>query len=168
MIKQENNQAQQEWIEEVIQIRRLSKKTVGGNYITFSALVVVGDKKGKVGIGLGAGLEVPQAIKKAISYAKKHTVLVPLFGNTLPHEVKFKYKGAYVMLKSAPEGAGLKVGSVARVILRLAGVVNGSGKILGSRNHIVNAQAVIKALALLRPKKNELVVKDNKTKQNVT
>lgn len=144
---------EEEWIEEIVQIRRLSKKTIGGNYISFSALAVVGDGKGKVGIGLGRGLEVPQAIKKAISFAKKHTITIPLFGNTIPHEVRKKYKGANVLLKPAPEGVGLKVGSVARVILRAAGVVHGSGKILGSRNQIVNAQAVMLALKELRGRK---------------
>lgn len=136
--------------EKVLLIRRLSKKTTGGNYISFSALVAVGDKKGKVGIGLGRGLEVPQAIKKGINFARKHMITVPLYKDTIPHDIKVKYKGALIILKPAAQGVGLKVGSVMRSILRLAGVSNASGKILRSRNHIANTYAVMKALMLLK------------------
>src|SRR3989338_11173549 len=122
--------------EKVLLIKRVSKKTSGGNYVTFSALVAVGDRKGKVGIGIGRGLEVPPAIQKAITYAKKHLINVPVFKNTLPHEIKLKYKAALILLKPAPQGTGLKVGSVTRVLLDLAGVSNASGKIIGSRNQI--------------------------------
>ena len=138
--------------EKVVKIKRVSKKTTGGNYVTFSALVVVGDRKGKVGIGLGRSLEVPPAIQKAISYAKKHMINVPIRNKTIPHEVRVKFKAARILLKPAPEGTGLKVGSVTRVILDLAGVENASGKIIGSRNQIVNTYAIMKALSLLRTK----------------
>ena len=144
--RQENKEFQ----EKVVKIKRVSKKTTGGNYVTFSALVVVGDRKGKVGIGLGRSLEVPPAIQKAISYAKKHMIRVPMRNKTIPHEVRVKFKAAKILLKPAPEGTGLKVGSVARVILDLAGVENASGKIIGSRNQIVNTYAIMKALSLLR------------------
>jgi len=146
--RQEDKQYQ----EKVVKIKRVSKKTTGGNYVTFSALVVVGDRKGKVGIGLGRSLEVPPAIQKAISYAKKHLINVPIRNKTIPHEVRVKFKAARILLKPAPEGTGLKVGSVARVILDLAGVENASGKIIGSRNQIVNTYAIMKALSLLRTK----------------
>ena len=146
--RQEDKQYQ----EKVVKIKRVSKKTTGGNYVTFSALVVVGDRKGKVGIGLGRSLEVPPAIQKAISYAKKHMINVPIRNRTIPHEVRVKFKAARILLKPAPEGTGLKVGSVARVILDLAGVENASGKIIGSRNQIVNTYAIMKALSLLRTK----------------
>jgi len=145
-------QEDKEFQEKVVKIRRVSKKTTGGNYVTFSALVVVGNKKGKVGIGLGRSLEVPPAIQKAISYAKKHMINVPMRNKTIPHEVRVKFKAARILLKPAPEGTGLKVGSVTRVILDLAGVENASGKIIGSRNQIVNTYAVMKALSLLRTK----------------
>lgn len=138
--------------EKVLLIRRVSKKIKGGNYVTFSALVVVGDKKGRVGIGLGRGQEVPPAIQKAIAYAKKHMITVPMKNNTITHQVRLEYKAAYLLLKPAPEGTGLKVGSVARVILDVAGIYNASGKIIGSRNQIVNTYAVIKALSMLKIK----------------
>src|SRR3989344_5008252 len=97
--------------EKVLLIRRVTKKTPGGNYISFSALVAVGDGQGKIGVGLGRGLEVPQAIRKAMSRARKHMITVPIYKTTLPHDIRVKYKGAYIILKPAPPGAGLKVGS---------------------------------------------------------
>jgi len=146
-----NRREPQDGIEEkVLLIKRLSKKTKGGNYISFSALVAVGDNISKVGIGLGRGLEVPQAIKKAISYARKHMIEVPVYQDTLPHDIKVKYKSSNIILKPAPKGAGLKVGSVVRSILSLGGVKNASGKILGSRNQISNVYAVMQALGSLK------------------
>ena len=138
--------------EKVLLIRRVSKKTTGGNHVTFSALVAVGDRLGRVGLGLGRGLEVPPAIQKAMSYARKHLIKIPLYKNTLPHEIKLNYKAAKILLKPAPEGTGLKVGSVARTILDLAGVQNASGKIIRSKNQIVNSYAVMEALKKLRPR----------------
>jgi len=145
------NQINTDGIEEkVLLIKRVSKKTTGGNYVTFSALVAVGDRKGKVGVGLGRGLEVPPAIKKAIAYARKHMITVPTKGKTITHEIRLKYKASYILLKPAPEGTGLKVGSVVRVILDLAGIENASGKIIRSRNQTVNTYAVMKALSKLK------------------
>lgn len=136
--------------EKVLIIKRVSKKTTGGNYVSFTALVAVGDKKGNVGVGLGRGLEVPPAIQKALTHAKKHIVAVPVYKNTIPHEVRLKYKAALILLKPAPEGTGLKVGGVARVILDLSGIENASGKVIGSRNQTVNTYAVIEALRKLK------------------
>lgn len=141
--------------EKVLLIRRVSKKIPGGNYISFSALVAVGDGKGQVGIGLGRALEVPPAIEKAVNYARKHMIKIPIYKKTLPHEIKGKYKAAKIYLKPAPEGTGLKVGSVLRVILELAGIENASGKIIRSRNQIVNSYATISLLRKLKPRKNE-------------
>ena len=149
----EENQTQVEKLEEkVLLIRRVSKKTTGGNYVSFSALVVVGDKKGKVGIGIGRGLEVPPAIQKAITHAKKHMITVPVYKSSIPHEINLKYKSARIMLRPAPEGTGLKIGSVGRVIFDLAGIYNASGKIIGSRNQIINTYAVMEALKRLKPR----------------
>lgn len=141
--------------ERILLIRRVSKKITGGNYITFSALVAVGDGKGKVGIGIGRSLEIPPAIKKAILYAKKHMIKIPLYKSTIPHEIKVKYKAAKVLLRPAPEGTGLKVGSVTRPILELAGIKNASGKILRSRNQIVNTYAVLNALKKLKSRNKQ-------------
>ncbi|MCS7092946.1 MAG: 30S ribosomal protein S5 [Patescibacteria group bacterium] len=147
--KDQKTNNEKKFKEKVLLVRRVSKKVPGGNYITFSALVAVGDRNGRVGIGLGSSLEVPPAIQKAINYAKKHLIKVPVVNKTLPVEIFCKYKAAKVLLKPAPEGTGLKVGSVARLILDLVGVENATGKIIGSRNQVANAQAVIKALDTL-------------------
>jgi len=144
--------------ERVLLIRRISKKTTGGNYVTFSALVIVGDNNGSVGVGMGRSKEIPPAIKKAISYAKKHMIKVPIYKSTIPHKVVTKYKAAKVLLKPAPEGSGLRVGNVARAVLELAGIKNASGKILRSKNKIVNTYAILKALQELKP----IVVTENK------
>ncbi len=144
------NTEQEKFEEEVLQIRRVSKKTPGGNYITFSALVAIGDRKGTVAVGLAKATEVPPAIQKAVRKAKKQLVKVPLKGTTIPHDVFVEFKSARVFLKPAPVGTGLKVGSVVRKILELAGVKDVSGKIMGSRNKIVNAYAVIEALKSLK------------------
>jgi len=143
-------QDEQKLEERILLIRRVTKKTTGGNYVTFSALVVMGDGKGRVGIGLGRGLEVPQAIKKALNKARKSMIVVPLYKGTIPHMVILKYKAGTILLKPAPEGTGLKIGSVARAIFDLAGIHNASGKIIGSRNQITNTYLVIKALKKLK------------------
>ncbi len=136
--------------EEVLQIKRVVKKTTGGSHITFTALVVVGDKKGRVGLGFGRGREVPQAIQKGIKQARRNMFDVPVYNDTLPHDVLIKFRAARLILKPAPQGTGLKVGSVVRTIFSLAGIVNASGKILRSRNQAANATAVIKALQTLK------------------
>lgn len=138
--------------ERVLNIRRVSKKTTGGNYVSFSALVAVGDGEGNVGIGIGRGLEVPPAIQKAITQAKKHMVKLPIYNDTLPHEIKMKFKSSRLLLKPAPPGTGLKVGGVVRAVLDIAGVNNASGKIIGTRNQITNAYAVIEAIKQLKPR----------------
>ena len=150
MYQKVTNPEEKKLEEKVLLIKRVSKKTTGGNYITFSALVAVGDKKGQVGIGIGRSLEVPPAIQKAISYAKKHMITVPMKGKTITHEVMVKYKASMVLLKPAPEGTGLKVGSVARVLLDLAGIENASGKIMKSRNQVVNTYAIMEALQKIK------------------
>jgi len=138
--------------ERILHLRRVSKKTSGGNYVSFSALVAIGDGKGNVGLGLGRGLEVPPAIQKAISQAKKHMIFLPTFNETIPHQVVLKYKASRLLLKPAPPGTGLKVGGVVRVILDIAGVNNASGKIIGTRNQITNAYAVMEAIKKLKPR----------------
>ncbi len=154
------NERSDKYEEKVLLIRRVSKKTTGGNHVTFAALVAIGDGKGQVGIGIGRGKEVPPAIQKAFIKARKNLIDVPIYKNTIPHEVNLKFKASRLMLKPAPEGTGLKVGSVVRVILDLAGIYNASGKIIGSRNQVLNTYAVIEALKRL--KKRETVTVEEK------
>lgn len=153
---EENKQkpAEEKKLEErILMIRRVSKKTTGGNYITFTVLAAVGDGQGGIGVGFGKSLEIPPAIKKAMLKARKNVTKINLYKSTIPHEVKLKYKAAKVLLKPAPEGTGLKVGSVARPILELAGIKDASGKIIKSRNKIINTYALIRALKKLKIKK---------------
>ncbi|KKQ51943.1 30S ribosomal protein S5 [Candidatus Woesebacteria bacterium RIFCSPHIGHO2_01_FULL_39_17] len=135
-----------EFAETVIDIRRISKKTKGGNTIRFSALVVVGDKKGKVGVGLSKATAVSAAIKKAISSAKRKMFKIPLRGTTIPYSINEKFSAAKVLLKPAPPGSGIIAGGPIRVVLEAAGVRDAVGKILGTSNKISNVYATLEAL----------------------
>lgn len=135
-----------EFEETVVQINRISKKTKGGNQIRFSALVVVGDKKGKVGAGLSKAPDVRSAIRKAISAAKRRLIVVPLKGTTIPYSVREKFSAAEILLKPAPAGSGIIAGGPMRVVLEAVGVRDASGKILGTKNKISNVYATLKAL----------------------
>lgn len=142
-------QNQSEFSESVVQLNRVSKKTKGGNTMRFSALVVVGDKKGHVGAGLAKARDVRGAIQKAVSAAKQRMVEVPLQGTTVPFEVTEKYNAAKVLLKPAPAGSGIIAGGPMRVVLEAAGVRDAVGKIMGTSNKISNVHATIKALETL-------------------
>jgi len=148
--------------ERILQIKRVTKKITGGSRVTFVALVAVGDRKGKVGVGMGKGAEVPQAIRKGFTKAKKKMITIPVYNGTIPHQVTMKYKAGLIYLKPAPEGTGLKVGSVIRTIFDLAGVYNVSGKIIGSRNQIVNTHLILRALGSL--KQRQLPISKETTK----
>lgn len=137
---------QKEYEETVIQINRISKKTKGGNQIRFSALVVVGDRKGKVGVGLSKASDVRGAIKKAISAAKRHLVEVPISGTTVPYSVTEKFSAAKVLVKPAPPGSGIIAGGAMRTVFEAAGIRDVSAKILGTQNKISNVYATLKAL----------------------
>ena len=132
--------------EKIVQVNRVSKKTQGGNKIGFSVLVVVGDKKGRVGVGLGQAPEVQSSIRKAVGYAQKHMITVPMRGTTIPHKIINKFGAAIVMLKPAPPGSGIIAGGPMRVVLEAAGVRDAVGKILGTSNKISNVYACLKAL----------------------
>lgn len=135
-----------EFEETVVQINRISKKTKGGNQIRFSALVVVGDKKGRVGVGLAKATDVRNAIRKSIEAAKRKLILVPLVGTTIPYSVREKFSAADVLLKPAPPGSGIIAGGPMRVVLEAAGIRDAVGKILGTKNKISNVYATLKAL----------------------
>jgi small subunit ribosomal protein S5 len=139
-----------EFTEEVVDIRRVSKKTKGGDQIAFTALVVVGNKKGKVGTGLAKSKDVVTAIQKAIKRAHSDLAQVKTEKDTIAHEVKAKYSGAEVLIKPAPKGTGLIAGGTVRTVLNLAGVKNASAKMLGSNNKVSNVRCTIKALKKLR------------------
>ena len=140
------DQGPKEFEETVVQINRISKKTKGGNQIRFSALVVVGDRKGKVGVGLAKAHDVRNAIRKSIEAAKRKLIVIPLVGTTIPYSVKEKFSAAVVLLKPAPAGSGIIAGGPMRVVLEAAGVRDAVGKILGTKNKISNVYATLKAL----------------------
>lgn len=135
-----------EFEEKIVQVNRVSKKTKGGNKIGFSVLVVVGDRKGRVGVGLGGAPDVSSAVKKGVSYAKKHLITVPMKGRTIPHEVRFKRGAAKILLKPAPPGTGVIAGGAVRAVMEACGVRDIVSKILGSKNQASNVYATMDAL----------------------
>jgi small subunit ribosomal protein S5 len=143
-------QMMKEFEEKVVQVNRVSKKTKGGNKIGFSVLVVVGDKKGRVGVGLGGAPDVTSAVKKAVSYAKKHLFTVPMKGKTIPHAVLVKRGAAKVMIKPAPPGTGVIAGGAVRAVVEAAGIRDIVSKILGSSNQASNVYATLEALKKLK------------------
>lgn len=139
-----------EFDEKIVQVNRVSKKTKGGNQIGFSVLVVVGDKKGRVGVGLGKAPEVSSAIRKASSYAKKHLIRVPMNQATIPHQIFIKLGAAKVLLKPASVGTGVIAGGAVRAVVEAAGVRDIVSKILGTGNQASNVYAAFEALKRLR------------------
>ena len=132
--------------EKIVQINRVSKKTKGGNKMRFSVLAVVGDRKGKVGVGLGKSADISQAIGKAVTYAKKHLIDVPILNDTIPHSIRIKEGAAEVLLKPAPQGSGIIAGGAVRSVVEAAGIHNISSKILGTNNKGSNVHATFLAL----------------------
>lgn len=131
--------------ETVIQVRRVSKKTKGGNQIRFSVLVVVGDRKGKVGLGVGKAPDVVSAIRKAIAYAKKRMIAVPLRGTTIPYQVRVKHGAAKILLRPAPSGSGIVAGGPLRAVIEASGIRDIVTKMLGSNNKTANVYAAVEA-----------------------
>lgn len=143
-----------EFEEKIVQVNRVSKKTKGGNKIGFSVLVVVGDKKGQVGVGLGGAPDVSSAVRKGVSYAKKHLFRVPMKGTTIPHEVHVKRGAAKILLKPAPPGTGVIAGGAVRAVVEAAGIRDIVSKILGSKNQASNVYATLEALKQFKVKSN--------------
>ena len=141
---------QKEFEEQVVAINRVTKVVKGGRNFRFSALVVVGDKKGRVGIGTGKAKEVPDAIRKAVDNAKKNVFTVPIIGTTIPHEVTGNYGAGSVFMRPASEGTGVIAGGAARAVLELAGISDILTKCLGSRTKINVVRATVAALKDLK------------------
>lgn len=135
--------------EKVVQINRISKKTKGGNKIRFSALVVVGDRNGRVGVGLAKSGDVSSAITKAVTFAKKRLINVPIVNETIPKAIRLKHGASIILLKPAPKGAGIIAGGAVRSVVEIAGIRNISSKILGTSNKTNNVYTCFEALKQL-------------------
>jgi len=162
-----------EYEEEVIQIDRVTRVVKGGRRLRFRATVVIGNKKGKVGVGIGKSTEVTGAIQKAISKAKKTLITVPMVGQTIPHKVKLKYKSAHLLLMPACPGTGIIAGGPLRKIIELSGIEDILSKSLGNNNKLTNSQAAIMALQKLQEmpwitKKQEAAKKEQEAKAQKT
>lgn len=156
---------QKEFEEEVIHIDRVTRVVKGGRRLRFRVTVAIGDKKGRVGIGVGKASEVIIGIQKAVTKAKGSLIKVPITdGDTIPHPVRCKYKAAEMLIMPASPGTGVIAGGSLRKILALAGVKNVLSKNLGSRNTLVGAQASIRALKMLRPVRESQVKKTAEVK----
>jgi small subunit ribosomal protein S5 len=145
-------QEPKEFDEVVISIDRVARVVKGGRRFRFKALVVVGNNKGKVGVGVSKGQDVQTAVAKATDVAKKHLITVPIANGTIPHDVELKVSGAHVLIKPAAPGTGIIAGGVVRQIIGVTGIHNMLSKSLGSTNKVNIAYAVIDALKALVPR----------------
>ncbi|MBI3331567.1 30S ribosomal protein S5 [Candidatus Peregrinibacteria bacterium] len=139
-----------EFAEQTLSVDRVTRVVKGGRRMRFRAIVVIGNRKGKVGLGTGKAAEVQAAVRKATSAAKRAMIRIPLVKGTIPHQVERKFKAARVRLIPAVDGTGIIAGGALRVILDHAGVKNVLSKRYGTRNKLVNAQATMLALEMLR------------------
>ena len=142
---------QSEWIERVVQISRVTKVVKGGKKLSFRAIVIVGNKKGQVGVGCAKAAEVIIAIQKAIADGRKNLVNVPIFKTTIPHPITGRSGAGAVMLKPASQGTGIIAGGAVRLVLELAGIENILAKSLGSKAPLNAANATLEALKALTP-----------------
>ena len=141
-----------EFEQKMVDLARVTRVTKGGKQMNFRALMVIGDKKGKVGYGVAKGKDVTLAISKAVEQAKKKLEKITLHNGTIPHRIEEKYKAARILLKPAPQGTGVKAGGPMRIVLDMAGVENIIGKMMGSKNKINNVKCTYNALLKLKPK----------------
>ncbi len=151
--KNKNQKSKDEFESKLLDLARVTRVTGGGKKLRFRATVVVGNKLGKVGVGVAKGMDVSQAIEKGTRAAKKNLISVPIVNETIPHPVEAKFSASLVLLKPQKRGRGLVAGGTIKMICDLAGIKNISSKIISrSRNRINNARATILALSMLKSK----------------
>ena len=147
---QRNNEQISEFKEKLVAVNRVSKTVKGGRNMRFSALMVVGDEKGRVGCGMGKAAEIPEAIRKGLDAAKKEMRTIPLAGTTIPHEVTGVFGTGKVKLLPAPEGTGVIAGGPVRAVLEAAGIRDIVTKSIGSNNKLHRVKATLEGLKQLR------------------
>lgn len=137
---------QEEFEQRIVDLARVTRVMAGGKRMRFRATLAVGDRKGRIGVGIAKGLDASIAIQKAFTKAKKNLITVPIVNETIPHEVHVKFRSADVLFKPAKKGTGIKAGGAPRILLELSGIGNITGKVLGSSNKINNVKATLMAL----------------------
>ncbi|MFA6963705.1 MAG: 30S ribosomal protein S5 [Patescibacteria group bacterium] len=145
--KYEGEKRDSEFEERVIEVRRVARTVKGGRRIRFRALVVIGNKKGKVGAGIGKANDVSEAVKKAVVAAKKDMIIVPIINGTIPYEMTTKFASAVVMLRPATSGTSIVAGGSVRAVAELAGITDLLSKMMGSPNKLNNVMATLKAFS---------------------
>ncbi len=153
-----NRNQKREFDQKLLDLARVTRVVRGGRRFRFRATVAIGNKKGKVGIGIAKGADVSSAISKAFNKAKKATVQIKIYQGTIPHAIKCKYKSARVIMRPAKKGRGIIVGGAVRSIIELAGISDMSAKIVGKGSKVNNAFAALEGLASLKDFKQS---KDN-------
>lgn len=144
--KRTSQRIPKEYEQKLVDLARVTRVVAGGRRFRFRATVVIGNKKGTVGMGVAKGVDVSTAVEKAVKRAQKNLINVSFSGGTIPHEIEVKYKGARVLLKPAREGTGVIAGGSIRAVVELAGVRDILSKMLGSQNKISNVRATLQAL----------------------
>lgn len=148
----DNQRERNEFDQKVVEVKRVTRVVAGGKRMRFRALVVIGDHKGKVGMGLKKGADVAESVNKAVNAAKKNMITLPLVNDTIPHQLLVKYKSSSLMLKPAKPGSGVIAGGAVRSVMDLAGVRNVVSKMLGSSNKVNNVKAVFLAFSKMKSK----------------
>jgi small subunit ribosomal protein S5 len=152
--------------DKVVYINRVAKVVKGGRRFSFSALVVVGDGEGTVGIGKGKANEVPEAIRKAVEAAKKNLVTFPMRETTIPHRVVGKFGGCSVVMNPAPKGTGIIAGGPVRSILEVCGVADIVAKTLGGHNQFNTSRATMEGLGRLRDPREVIAIRKGKAEES--
>ena len=150
MAYQKQQRAESKYEEHVLQAKRVASKNQGGTVIAFTALVLVGDKKGEAGYALGKSKLMNQAIKKAMEKAKANTIKIDVTTGTLPYDILIKQGACKIYLKPAPEGTGLVAGGAVRKVLELIGIKNATAKIIGTRSKAMNVKCLFEELSKLK------------------
>ena len=163
--RQKPRKEKPEFEQSIVDLARVTRVTKGGKHLSFRAIVLIGDRKGRVGYGVEKGADVQIAVDKAVKQAHKNIIFVPFDKKTIPHRVEAKFKAGKVMIKPAPQGSGIIAGSSIRTVLELAGVPNASAKMLGkSNNKMSNVKATFVALSSFKP---EAIEKARKSRERV-